>query len=92
MAHLSVYTLTPAYYDQTLVGKSTRDVESEPMIALIMETRNFDLGIVFNWGSSFSNMMGMKDSSTVASTFAKGVKVANKSLSKFIEKLENPAG
>ena len=92
MAHLSVYTLTPAYYDQTLIGKSTRDVESEPMIALIMATRNFDLGIVFNWGSSFSNMMGMKDSSTVSSVIARGVKVANKSLEKFIEKLNEPVG
>ncbi|MBQ3956674.1 MAG: hypothetical protein II680_12355 [Clostridia bacterium] len=92
MAHLSVYTLTPAYYDQTLVGKSTRDVESEPMIALIMNTRNFDLGIVFDWGSSFSSMMGMQDSSMVSSTFAKGLKVANKAMDKFITKLAEGEG
>ncbi|MBO6052557.1 MAG: hypothetical protein J6Q17_02350 [Clostridia bacterium] len=88
MAHLSVYTLTPAYYDQTLIGKSTRDVESEPMIALIMNTRNFDLGIVFDWGSSFSSMMSMSDPNVVASTFAKGTKVANKALDKFLKSLE----
>ncbi len=92
MAHLSVYTLTPAYYDQTLVGKSTRDVESEPMIALIMNTRNFDLGIIFDWGSSFSSMMSMSNPDIVASTFAKGTKVANKALDKFLDKLANGEG
>ena len=84
-----MYTLTPAYYDQTLIGKSTRDVESEPMIALIMNTRNFDLGIVFDWGSSFSSMMSMSDPNVVASTFAKGTKVANKALEKFLKSLED---
>ncbi|MBE6724595.1 MAG: hypothetical protein E7576_05255 [Ruminococcaceae bacterium] len=92
MAHLSVYTLTPAYYDQTLVGKSTRDVESEPMIALIMSTRNFDLGIVFDWGSSFSSMMSMSVPDTVASTFKKGEKVAGKALDKFLTKLAEGEG
>ena len=92
MAHLSVYTLTPAYYDQTLVGKSTRDVESEPMIALIMNTRNFDLGIIFDWGSSFSSIMNMTVPDNVASTFAKGTKVADKSLSKFLDSLAEANG
>ena len=92
MAHLSVYTLTPAYYDQTLIGKSTRDVESEPMIALIMNTRNFDLGVCFDWGSSFSSMTGMTVPDTVASNFAKGKKVANKSLEKFLDKLAEAQG
>ena len=31
MAAFSAYTLTPAYYDKTLMGKSVRDAESEPM-------------------------------------------------------------
>ena len=89
MAHLSVYTLTPAYYDQTLIGKSTRDVESEPMIALIMKTRNFDLGIAFDWGSVFSMITGMQDSSVVTSKFASSAKVANKALEKFLKSLED---
>lgn len=92
MAHLSVYTLTPAYYDQTLIGKSTRDVESEPMIALIMNTRNFDLGIIFDWGSSFSSIMGMSVPDNVASTFAKGRKVADKAMGKFLDKLAEGQG
>ena len=92
MAHLSVYTLTPAYYDQTLIGKSTRDVESEPMIALIMNTRNFDLGIIFDWGSSFSSIMGMTVPDNVSSTFAKGRKVADKAMGKFLDKLAEGAG
>lgn len=89
MAHLSVYTLTPAYYDQTLIGKSTRDVESEPMIALIMSTRNFDLGIAFDWGSVFSAICGMTDPSVVTSKFASSTKVAKKALEKFINSLDD---
>lgn len=89
MAHLSVYTLTPAYYDQTLIGKSTRDVESEPMIALIMNTRNFDLGIAFDWGSIFSSICGMTDSSVVSSKFASATKVANKTMQKFLDSLDD---
>ncbi|MBQ3706827.1 MAG: hypothetical protein II889_02860 [Clostridia bacterium] len=89
MAHLSVYTLTPAYYDQTLIGKSTRDVESEPMIALIMSTRNFDLGIAFDWGSVFSTICGMTDPTVVTSKFASSAKVANKALDKFLKSLDD---
>lgn len=84
MAHLSVYTLTPAYMDQTLIGKSTRDVESEPMIKLILSTHNFDLGIVFDWGGVCSSIYNLSSPDVVASSFAKTKKAANKVLDKFI--------
>lgn len=87
MAELSMYTLTPAYYDQTLIGKSTRDVESEPMIALILNTRNYDLGLIFDWGGVMSGIMNMNNPDNVASTFAKTAKAANKVLDKFITSL-----
>ncbi len=87
MAHLSVYTLTPAYFDKTLIGKSTRDVESEPMIELILATRNYDLGNIFDWGGVFSSITSMTSSDTVASKFASTQKAANKVLEKFLESL-----
>lgn len=87
MAHLSIYTLTPAYYDKTLIGKSTRDAESEPMLELILETRNYDLGNIFAWGGVSSAIYGMSDPNTVASTLQKLEKAANKVLNKFIEEL-----
>ena len=48
MAAYSVDTLTPAYYDISLISKSTRDEESRPMIELILENRIYDLGYVFD--------------------------------------------
>lgn len=87
MAHFSVYTLTPAYYDYTLIGKSTRDQESEPMIELIMKTRNYDLGIIFDWGGLRSNICSFSSPDVVASKFAALTKVSNKMLEKFISGL-----
>ncbi|MBO4932993.1 MAG: hypothetical protein J6I42_12510 [Clostridia bacterium] len=88
MAHLSVYTLTPAYYDKTLIGKSTRDQESAPMLDLILATRNYDLGVIFGWGNIAGSIHGMSDPNTVASTLQKTEKAANKMLDKAIESLE----
>ena len=87
MAHLSVYTLTPAYYDTTLIGKSTRDQESEPMLALILATRNYDLGNIFAWGGVSSAIYSMNDPNTVASSLQKLEKAANKVLTRFIDDL-----
>lgn len=85
MANLSMYSLTPAYYDQTLIGKSTRDEESEPMIELILNTRNFDLGIIFDTGSIRSTICSFTSPDNIASTLASKEKTANTDLEKFIE-------
>ena len=49
--------LTPAYYDQTLVGKSVRDEESVAMLDIIFATRVFDVGIYYNIGT-YKNELG----------------------------------
>ncbi len=49
----SMYTLTPAYYDITLQGKSVRDEESADMLDIIFESRVYDLGNMFAWGGVF---------------------------------------
>ena len=85
MANLSLYSLTPAYYDQTLIGKSTRDEESEPMIELILATRNFDLGIIFDTGTMRSTIIGVTNPDNIASTLASKESTANTALEKFIE-------
>lgn len=85
MSNLSMYSLTPAYYDQTLIGKSTRDEESEPMIELILNTRNFDLGIIFDTGSIRTAIMGLKSAENISSTLASKEKTAGTDLEKFIE-------
>jgi len=47
----SRYTLMPAYYDVTITNKMIRDEESAEMLDLILGSRVFDLGFIFNWGS-----------------------------------------
>lgn len=85
VAHLSLYSLTPAYYDQTLIGKSTRDEKSAPMIELILNTRSFDLGNIFETGGISSAIYNMQSADKIASTFASKEKTANTALEKFVE-------
>ena len=42
--------LTPAYYEQTLIGQYTRDEESAAMLDLIFATRVYDVGIYYTIG------------------------------------------
>lgn len=46
----SKYTLMPAYYDVTITNKMMRDEESAEMLDIILSSRVFDLGFIFNWG------------------------------------------
>ena len=84
MAHLSVYSLTPAYMEQTLIGKASRDAESEPMIYLILENRNYDLGIMFDWGSTRTTMFNLKDPEVIVSKLEGIKKNADSALEKYI--------
>lgn len=88
MAHLSVYSLTPAYMEQTLIGKASRDAESEPMIYLILDNRNYDLGIMFDWGSTRTTMFNLKDAETIVSKLEKVRKNADTALDKYIATIE----
>lgn len=88
MAHLSVYSLTPAYMEQTLIGKASRDAESEPMIYLILDNRNYDLGIMFDWGSTRSTIINLKDPDVIVSKLEKVRKNADTALDKYIATIE----
>ena len=88
MAAYSVDTLTPAYYDISLISKSTRDEESRPMIDLILANRIYDLGYVFDtsWGNFVSTIANkfMDGKTNVASTKPNNFKKQmNKTLTKF---------
>lgn len=50
LAYLGKKLLTPAYYDQTLIGQYTRDEESASMLDLIFATRVYDVGIYYTIG------------------------------------------
>ena len=50
LAYQGQKLLTPAYYDQTLIGQYTRDEESASMLDLIFATRVYDVGIYYTIG------------------------------------------
>ncbi|MBE6724311.1 MAG: hypothetical protein E7576_03785 [Ruminococcaceae bacterium] len=84
MASLSVSTLTAAYYDNALKTRYIRDEESGDMLDIIFSTRVYDIGYIYNWGSSatlISSLYGAK-STNIASMWAKFEKKARKDLEK----------
>lgn len=87
MASVSVYTLTPAYYEICLKNKYVRDNESEKMIEIIMSTRNFDLGVINNWGGLLIMLMDMYHSknNNFASEYEKLSSKAQTEIDKFVE-------
>ena len=50
LAYQGKKLLTPAYYEQTLIGQYTRDEESADMLDLIFATRVYDVGLYYNIG------------------------------------------
>ncbi len=55
------------------------------MIELILNTRNFDLGIIFDTGSIRTTICGFTGPDNIASSLASKEKTANTALEKFIE-------
>ncbi len=51
-AYLSKKYVTPAYYDDTLVGKQVRDDESIGMLDIIFATRVYDVGVYYKIGAT----------------------------------------
>ncbi len=91
MAEISKYTLTPAYYDVALKGKYVRDEESAEMLDIILASRAYDLGMIFNWGNMLGTITGMSSSgnSDFASLYAKNESAALKDIESFVSQLEN---
>ncbi len=53
----SAEIVTPAFYDKTLVGKSTRDEESGEMLDMIFANKHYDIGQFFMWGDYTNQIM-----------------------------------
>ncbi len=89
MAQVSSHILTPAYMDVSLVGKFVRDNESEEMIELILATRSYDIGAIFQWGNSFSifNNATQSKVGTFASQVEKNKKSLDTAIQKYIDQL-----
>ena len=61
LAAAGKYTSTVAAYDVTLKRKYARDDESEKMLDIIVEGSCYDMAMMFNWGSIFSNFYEAMD-------------------------------
>ncbi len=46
----SAELVTPAFYEKTLKGKATKDIESEEMLDIIFARNAYDIGYFFMWG------------------------------------------
>ena len=82
----SLYTLTPAYYDQTLKTKASRDEESAAMLDIIFASRVYDLSNMYDFGSIFSTINALCEKSDPAftSTVEKKIASAQKALDKIV--------
>jgi len=87
MAGISMYTLTPAYYDIALTTKQLRDVESGEMLDIILASRVYDLGYVYDWGAMASSMFDLirNGKTGVASNYAKHQKPFQRAMDKTID-------
>ncbi|MCL2812968.1 MAG: extracellular solute-binding protein [Oscillospiraceae bacterium] len=80
----SRYTVRPAFYDYTLTRKMMRDEDSVEMLDIVLSSRSYDLGMIYNWGDVtgiFSNMLGRQ-----AFTFSSDIEKKKDSIDKQINK------
>lgn len=91
MAAESMKTVTPAYYEKTLVGKYIRDEESEDMLTTILESRVFDLGWFYRIGNYGETLIGMwRDRyADLTSRYKQTSRIAEKNLKTLNEAFKN---
>lgn len=81
--------VVPAYYETSLKTKAARDIESSEMFDLLMESRVFDFGYMYNdalGGLAFTiQEMVSANSSNTESAYAAKIKGAEKKFGKIIE-------
>ncbi len=81
LAYEGKQLLTPAYYDQTLIGQYTRDEESADMLDLIFATRVYDVGIYYNIGEYKTQLGALyRTRSSLSSLYETYLNVANKKI------------
>ena len=85
LAYESLYSLTPAYYEVTLQNKVARDEQSARMLDLIFASRTYDFGWYFEIGGYNEAIMNLLRAykSDVTSMYEKGLKKADKTLTKY---------
>lgn len=56
LGYYSQQYVTPEFIDTTVRSKSLRDDDSAEMLEIILSTRTYDIGILYNWGGITSVM------------------------------------
>ena len=94
LAYLGQKNLTPAYYEQTLVGQYVRDDESVEMLDIIFSSAVYDLGIYYKVGQLSQTIMGMASSrqNTFASMYNSSLVSANSDIDKINDMFQNVLG
>ena len=86
----SKYTLMPAYYDVTITNKMIRDEDSSEMLDLILSSRVFDLGYIFNWGDLGNVPLSLfPKGGNFVSTYEKREAKAKSEMEKTLEAFKN---
>ena len=85
MAFQGAKNLTPAYFDQVLTVKNTRDVESEAMLPIIKDNARF---LYDGYAPGINTMVGNK-SNTYASAYASNLTTYQTNLEEMRELLES---
>ena len=49
LAYLGNKIMVPAYYDSYLLGRVSRDIQSEKSFDIIFSTKKYDIGYAYNW-------------------------------------------
>jgi hypothetical protein len=89
---LSATTLIPAYYETSLTNKFMRDEDSIEMLDIIRAGRVYELGIVYNWGSFYTQIInqGFSPSGTnVVTIYEKHGEKTRSAIQKTIDSFEN---
>ena len=87
----SKYTLQPAYYDVVLQRKYVRDDESSEMLDIIFNSRIYDIGSVYSFGSVFTEFISLCNRSdrNVVSYYDKKINSMQKAIDKVVATFQN---
>lgn len=82
--------VTPAYYDVTLKRKKSRDSESSEMIDIILQSRTYDIGYIYNSIGLAEVFRGLaqQGSADFASKYKQREKAAEKALKSIMKKYD----
>lgn len=94
LGYYSQQVVTPTYIEKTIQGKTLRDAESEEMLNIILHTRVYDLGSIYDWGgiSSMFSSLGNDSNLQFSSTYASKEKGIQTAIDKTIKEIENANG